>query len=183
MQINNTPQCPKTQSTSFGMALKISPKAQKALEEASMETIEKLGKIGEELKDTKYYDLEIGENLAPRINSVYANAYIAPFRPNGKPYDEFLSIKTTWDGTELGDLKRGKEYHTAIKFANQEEAIKAYEKLKSQHSDLDRAAELTKMLDKREIEKAVEEAGKKDYKEAVKDAAADLMKKFGVKES
>ncbi len=182
MQINNT-QCPKPQSTSFGMALKISPKAQKALEEASMETIEKLGKIGEDLKNTKYYNLEIGENLAPRINSPFANAYTAPFKPSMKPYDEFLSVITTWDGTEFEKLKRGKEYHTTIKFANKEAAIKAYEKLKSQHSDLDRAVELTKMLDKREIEKATESAEKSNYRKSVKNAAADLMKKFGVKES
>ena len=46
MQINNN-----VQSPNFGMALKISKGAKKALENCSNETIEELQKAGEALKD------------------------------------------------------------------------------------------------------------------------------------
>ena len=45
MQVNNN-----MSAQNFGMALKIKPEAMPALKNASIETLEKLGKIGEELK-------------------------------------------------------------------------------------------------------------------------------------
>ena len=41
----------------FGMALKIKPSARKFLESKAMAELEKLPKIGEEMKHFKYYDL------------------------------------------------------------------------------------------------------------------------------
>ena len=55
MQINNN-----VQSPNFGMALKISKGAKKALENCSNETIEELQKLKDEIKDLKellnYYE-------------------------------------------------------------------------------------------------------------------------------
>ena len=67
MQIHNNPQFSQQKAASFGMALKIKPEAREALENTTMSVIEKLQKFGEELKDTKYYNLEIGKDLRPRI--------------------------------------------------------------------------------------------------------------------
>ena len=70
MQINNNYSSPN-----FGMALRIKPEAMEALKKAPMETLETLEKIGDNLKDTKYYHMEILKNLEPRITSQYANKY------------------------------------------------------------------------------------------------------------
>lgn len=179
MQINNN-QCHYPKSTSFGMALKITPKAEKALEEASMETIEKLQKVGEALKDTKYYHLEIGENLTPRIDSPYANSYVPPFKPI-KPakYDEFLPIETTWDGTNVSGVSKGNKYHVSIQFNTAEQAQKAYDKLNNMHSDLDRAVEITKLLDEKEVKKIEKQNADNELKVKIKAAALDLINKFG----
>lgn len=178
MQINNTPQIPQQKNASFGMALKITKPAMEALENSSMETINKLTKIGEELAGTKYYHLEIGKDLKPRIDSIYANSYVGEFKPI-QPYDEFLSIKTYWDGTEVSGAKKGAEYHPVIKFANKEAALAAYSKLNSLHNAIDRAAALTKMLDERSIEKEAEKSAARAERLQVKEAASKLMEKFG----
>ena len=178
MQILNNPQTPQTKNASFGMSLKITKPAMEALENSSMETINKLAKIGEELADTKYYHLEIGKDLKPRIDSIYANSYVGEFKPI-QPYDEYLSIKTYWDGTEVSGAKKGAEYHPVIKFANKEAALAAYSKLKSLHNDIDRAAELTKMFDERAIAKETINSVDRAERAKVKEAASKLMEKFG----
>lgn len=58
MQINNN-----SSSQNFGMALKISKGARKALQNASLTEISNLQKAGEELKDTKFYHVAVDENL------------------------------------------------------------------------------------------------------------------------
>ena len=178
MQINNNPQIPQQKNASFGMALRITKPAMEALENSSMETINKLAKIGEDLADTKYYHLEIGKDLKPRIDSVYANSYVGEFKPI-QPNDELLSIKTYWDGIEALGTKKGTEYHPTIQFANKEAALAAYSKLNSLHNDIDRAAALTKMLDDREIEKQAADSAARVEKQKVKEAASKLMEKFG----
>ena len=64
MQINNN-----LSSQNFGMALKIKPEAMESLKRASINQLEVLSKIGDDLKDTKVYNLEVGKDLAPRITS------------------------------------------------------------------------------------------------------------------
>ena len=176
MKIGNSMQF--NSRTSFGMALKITPAAKDSLQKTTMDTIQKLAKAGEELKDTKFYHLEIGENLAPRIDSIYANSHKAPFRPV-KPNDEFLVIETKWDGTELNGLKKGSNYSVVVKFSSKEEAIKEYDKLHNMNTDLDRAVEVTKVFEKRELQKEAEKTDADKLREAVKKAAADLIAKFG----
>lgn len=171
MQLNNN-----VHSPNFGMALKITPAAMDALKSSSMETINRLAKIGEDLKDTKFYHLEIGENLAPKIDSCYANSYIAPFNVE-VPRDELLILNTTWAGT--GRDRIGKPYSDLIKFANQEKALEAYNKISKMSSDIDRAALLTKMLDDSAIEKdSIEKAARQEASK-VKEAAQKLFDQFG----
>lgn len=178
MQIMNNPNIPSSKQASFGMALKITKPAMDALEKSSMETINKLAKIGEDLADTKYYHLEIGKDLKPRIDSIYANSYVGEFKPI-QPNDELLSIKTYWDGTEIPGVKKGAEYRPIIKFANKEAALAAYSKLNSLNNDIDRAAALTKMFDERTIEREAEKSAAHAEKLQVKEAASKLMEKFG----
>lgn len=171
MQLNNN-----VHSPNFGMALKITPAAMDALQSSSMKTIDKLAKIGDDLKDTKFYHLEIGEGLAPKIDSCYANSYTAPFSVE-KPCDEFLRFNTTWAGT--GRDRVGTEFSDFIKFANKEKALEAYNKISESISDVDRAALLTKMLDDREIEKDTIKTAAQVEAAKVKEAAQKLFEQFG----
>ena len=173
MQVNNN-----MSAQNFGMALKIKPEAMPALKNASIETLEKLGKIGEELKDTKHYHLEIGENMRPRITSHFANKYLPPFDPKqpNALTPEFLSVNTTWDGT---GLTKNKPYQHIIQYESKEAALEAYNRISKQPSTLDKAAEFTKELDKRQIQKDEENARECAAKAAVENTANNLFAKFG----
>lgn len=74
MQVNNN-----VQSPNFGMALKISKGAKRALKKLPMETIEKLQKAGADLKDTKFYHVEVGDNLSAKLKA-NKNAYFGLFK-------------------------------------------------------------------------------------------------------
>lgn len=76
MQINNN-----CSSPNFGMALKISKGARKALENASFDEIEALEKAGKELKDTKFYHVAVDENLKCNLQA-NNNAYFGRFYTN-----------------------------------------------------------------------------------------------------
>lgn len=166
------------QSTNFGMALRINTNAQKALENASLETIQALQNAGKELKDTKFCDLEIGENLTPRIDSVYANSYVPPFTPI-KPDNNILLVETQWDGTELKGLAKGAIYHTSVKFENKEAALEAYNNIKSAHTNIEKATLLTKMIDNEFVKRDIAETKLKTSKETIKNMAKYLMEEFG----
>ncbi|MBQ8459650.1 hypothetical protein IJ541_06070 [bacterium] len=66
MEVRNNVQSPY-----FGMALRIkkSEKIAEKLSELPIETIRKIEKAGERLKDTQFYHVELGEDLVPRLVS------------------------------------------------------------------------------------------------------------------
>ena len=182
MQINNN-----SSSQNFGMALKIKPEAMESLKKASMDKLEVLGKIGEDLKDTKVYNLEIGKDLAPRITSPYANKYVKSFevenpavRKSVSDSPEFLNFKTVWDGTEVNGMKKGEAYSDCIRYESKEAALDAYNRINSKATTLEKAAELTKELDKAAVRKANVAESKKQIAQAVEDKANDLFSRFGV---
>lgn len=76
MQVNNNYSSPN-----FGMALKISKGAKKALENASFDEIKALQKAGEDLKDTKFYHIAVDENLKCKLQAD-KNAYFGRFDTN-----------------------------------------------------------------------------------------------------
>ena len=127
---------------------------------------------------TKFYHLEIGEDLKPRIDSVYAGSYVKEFSPV-EPHDEFLSINTVWDGTEFKNIRKGMPFQTTIKFDTKEAALDAYKKLKSTTNDIDKAAELTKMFEQRAVKREAESSAAYKEKINVKNAVAKLMERFG----
>ena len=181
MQINNN-----SSSQNFGMALKIKPEAMESLKKASMDKLEVLGKIGEDLKDTKVYNLEVGKDLAPRITSPYANKYVKSFevenpavRKSVSDSPEFLNFKTVWDGTELSGLKKGDAYNSCISYESKEAALDAYNRINSKTTTLEKAAELTKELDKALFKKANVAEAEKQISPAVEAKVNDLFSKYG----
>lgn len=180
MQIyNNYP------SPNFGMALKIRPEAMEALKKAPMKTLESLEEIGNDLKDTKFYHLEIGEDIEPKITSSFAK--YAGFFQFYKPTEQqprILCFKTAWAGPEtpLGH-KKGEFIHDAIEYANTEAALEAYNKSINTKTDLERAALLTKELDNREIQKQAEIQFLNALENFRNEKVTSLFDKFGVKET
>lgn len=175
MQVNNI------SSQNFGMALKIKPEALSTLKNASRKEIEKLTKIGEELADTKYYHLEIGENGKRTIVSSWASKYEGGISVNN-PYDEFLHFNAIWAGRESGKLKPGDKYDSVIKFANKEAAQSAYADIKSAPYGVERDAKIVKYLDRRSIEKESAEADDRNERKVVEGMVDNLFEKYGTKE-
>ncbi len=184
MQVNNNYSSPN-----FGMALRIKPEAMESLKKAPMKTLETLERIGNDLKDTKYYHMEILENLEPRITSPYANKYRGFFdiQPTDKldklAPSNFLNFNTVWDGTEIYGYKKGQKVQEAIQYASNEAAFEAYRRIKTAPTSLERVAMLTKELDNREIERVTQEKANKELTEAIENKANDLFSKFGSKDA
>ncbi len=180
MQVNNV-----QSSQNFGMALKIKCSS-KDLEAAGAKVLNELSKAGEELAGTEYWDLEVlaGENpesLRYRINGRHcANAYIGSVRGKNVPHNEFLTIKSTWDGTDnINGKKKGEACETVMKLANKEAAIKAYDALDTYNS-LENAIAATKVLEEWTTFQNSQKTILNMQNEETKKAAADLLKKYGV---
>lgn len=173
MQVNSVQQSPN-----FGMALKIKPEAVDALKNATRNEIENLQKIGELLKDTKYYHLEIGDGRRT-IVSPFASKYMGGTVHLEQPKDQLLEFDAAWAGSESGNLKRGDRYKSAIKFADTEAAINAYNDIVSSNGNIAlQDAKLVKYLDAREIEKEAEAATIKAEKNAISQMVDDLFTKY-----
>ncbi len=171
MQVNKI----SNNAASFGMALKITPAAKEALQNTTLETIQKLQKAGEELKDTKFYNLVIGEKLCPCVSTRY-NAYLPPFSFSIPDNKQFLFIHA--NNAAPGYFSNDK-FVGIIKFENEQAALEAYNKLNNMTSDLDTAVELTKLFDKAAIEEDASEKAASAYKAKVAAAAQELLEKFG----
>lgn len=179
MQVNNV-----QSSQNFGMALKIKC-APKDLEAAGAKVIERLSKAGEELADTKYWDLEVlpGASsgvLRYRVNGNHcANAYVGDIRGKAVPRDEFLTIKSTWDGTDnVGGKKKGEVCETVMRLESKDAAVRAYEALNGVYG-LDNAVAATKILDNWTLFQKSNDDAAALAKEQTQKAAAELFKKYG----
>lgn len=190
MQINNT-QCPKPQSTSFGMALKISKGAKTALQECSMDTIKRLQKAGEELKDTKFFHVKVDDDLSAKLVSD-ENAYFGFFKNNdyfanrhgitksaGKevPDDRIIMIENN-HGTIAGVGRY-------VPYGEQKPVYNAWGVLGSyQHiNDIKYLTKIAKILDNAAIENYNKSLDKAEFakleKSKVADAVTNLLGTYG----
>ena len=175
MQVNNV------QSPNFGMALRIRPEAVDKLKQATRGHIEALKKAGEELKNTKYYHLEIGENGARTIVSPYANKYKGGSFRADEPTDHILKMKATWAGENSRALKQGDDYCVAISFADKEAALKAYQDLNNNlNTSIEKDVKIVKYLDEKEAKKIAQEEAEKAEKKAVGEMVDNLFSQYGV---
>lgn len=173
MQVNK---CTQPQQ-SFGMALKIKSEAVDALKKMPRAEIEKLAKIGSDLKDTKYYDLEIGKDGNRMVTSTFANKYKGGSFSVKEPDSEFLPFNATWEGTEIY-YKKGSNYHDYIKFADKEAALKAYKDISGSHG-VERDAKMVKYLDSRQIAKDNATQATKQEQGQVNDMVDKLFNDYG----
>lgn len=174
MQVNSVHQSPN-----FGMALKIKPEALDDLKSMSRSEIEKLQKVGEQLKDTVQYHLVVGKGGHRVIDSGFANKYAGGSVILQKPDSELLKFNATWEGTELKNLKKGSKYTSCIKFADKEAALKAYEDIKASGSNyVEQDAKIVKYLDDAFVKKTEIEKAEQAEIKAVSDMVDDLFAKY-----
>ena len=182
MQINNNPS-----AQNFGMALRIKPEALEVLQKESSTVLSAIERAGKELTDTKFWDVEVGVSpkgtLTYKVDGNYcANAYVDGVRGKQLPKDEFLTIQSTWAGTDgVGGHKVGEKCETVMKMANAQAAKDAYARLNASGYDIDNAVEAAKVLDEwTTFSKSVDDAKAQDA--AIRAAKAnDLFEKYGVK--
>ena len=174
MQVNSNVQTPN-----FGMALRIKPAAMDSLKSATRSQLENLEKIGEKLKDTKFYHLEIGENGERMVVSPWANRYKGGSFDVIEPVSGFLCFRAKWEGANLGRIKKGDISTECIKFANTEAAKSAYAAITSV-SGIERDAKMIKYLDERAIVRVAEEKAARTERNTVAAMADKLIATFGV---
>jgi len=187
MQVNNN-----VQSPNFGMALKINKGARKALENLPMETIERLQKAGEELKDTKYYHVTVGDDLKANITAD-KNAYFGLFenkkylasngveKVNGENVlsDRIVIINDKNTKRDIAGVSRYVPYGKTEPFFNTWGSFGPYEHV----NDISQLTQVTKILDEVAAEKAYQKSVKlsaeKVEKENVTKAVDNLLDTFG----
>ena len=173
MQVNNN------SSMNFG-ALKIKPEAAEYLKEQSRSSIELITKIGEELKDTKIFNLVIGEKGKRIIESPYANKYYGETFRIDKPHNQFLTGTAKWAGEDIGNaIKEGENYNICIDLLSKDAAIKEYAKLRTMYG-IEKDAEIVKLLDQSAVRRMEKETQAKAEKKNVEEMVSNLMGKFGV---
>ena len=187
MQISSVQQSPN-----FGMALKIKPTARTILENTSVDFINKLNRIGEELKDTKYYSMEIDEKLCPHIYADHGEKYRPPFKisdPSRYPGSPYISLSGVWDGAteayrsenRYTRLVNGNNHLHNINMGNSDAALAAYNKFNNLDSNYDKAAYVTKLLDNEEKERRILLTPNIVENGDIKKGVNTLLKKFGIK--
>lgn len=160
MQVNNI------QGPNFGMSLRIKPEAEDALKKMSSKEIDNLWKIGDDLKNTTHYHLEIGKNGKSAIVSALGNKY--ENIKLGEPGFVDMPFYSDW----TGQMKKSEPNHISyMTFSNHQKAVEAYNTL-NKSSELERNAKITKILDKN-----AEETDIQIHNDMIK----ALMEKFGVK--
>lgn len=164
MQINNT-----TNSQNFGMALKINKNAATKLKELPMEMLSEIKKAGDELKSTRFYDVEIDENLGCKLTSG-SDAYFGLNIPHAKTKqgkEKNIVIIDDLFGVARYDSESKPLYniwsYSALKDVNAIKSIKKIAKLLDnaaiQHYE-ENAAKLTEHKDlSRTVDKLIETFG------------------------
>ena len=172
MQVNNNP---STQN--FGMALKITKGSEEFLKKQSIETLNKLGKIGEEMKGYKFWDLKLTKDgfiAEPSKTDVWFKhgSFKNDFSVE-KCGNDFL-LKSTYASTAEKDKPaRVLISRSCADFETEKENF-------NKVNILDRFAAAVRLLEKNSAKEAEEEALKATRIAIINAKTNDLMSKFGV---
>lgn len=147
MQVNNI----QNHNTNFGMALKINPKLKPQLRSAHLATIERLQKIGKEVENVKLYDVCYENDIyTPAVRKV-----------GEKDSENYFAEMTRQEGL-LGklytvtcgdDIYQGynPKYPPIFETLYKDKAYEKYKQYASLPSVHERAAELSKILEERDL--------------------------------
>lgn len=158
----------RNSSIEFGMSLKINPNLKNVIKGQPLDYIQNLQRVGEDIKDVKYFDVILDGGLYPRVKKT----------GDTKSKDYFAELKR--QEPELGklwtfDFDNGSGVET-LQFFNpkfpkifaniyKKQALEKYELFKKLDI-ISQAAELSKMLEKQELQKIAEERQKNILKQA-----------------
>lgn len=163
MQINNV-----TPNQNFGMALKIDRNAFSEIAKQGEKYVDKLNKIGEDLKDCKYSDVIIDQNGKYKIKN-----------------------KTLYHSTEMeniSDIKRDMSNNLTFKYSNSAtNSSSCYifnkgdevEKLRKLNS-IEQYAELSKLLNESISEHLHEQRTQEEVRKMTEGKVQNLLDKFGI---
>lgn len=185
-------------SQSFGQ-LRIMPDAYESLRKAPIEKLNMIDNAGKELANTKVWDLEIHKHLKPRVVSKSLNkAYFVHFEPlvpmefnevkapvkRGRPHKPqivktppILDIETCWD-EDVYKKKSAQNVplpHIKIRLKDFNTVKENYDKLTQMKSPLERAIEVTKLLEARDKDNIDAK-----IQNRVDNIVDNLYKKYGV---
>lgn len=147
MQVNNI----QNHNTNFGMALKINPKLKPQLRSAHFATIERLQKIGKEVENVKLYDVCYENDIyTPAVRKV-----------GEKDSENYFAEMTRQEGL-LGklytvtcgdDIYQGynPKYPPIFETLYKDKAYEKYKQYASLPSVHERAVELSKILEERDL--------------------------------
>ncbi len=172
MQVNNNP---STQN--FGMALKITKGSEEFLKKQSIGTLNKLGKIGEEMKGYKFWDLKLTKDgfiAEPSKTDVWFKhgSFKNDFSVE-KCGNDFL-LKSTYASTAEKD--KPARVLISRSCADFETEKGNFNKV----NILDRFAAAVRLLEKNSAKEAEEEALEATRIAVINAKTNDLMSKFGV---
>lgn len=158
------------QHQSFGMALKIKKGADKFLHEQSLDTLKRLASEGENMKNFKFWDLEVDKNGLRVASEKYGHAYRNPeFRFCS---DDLLGIDAVYDGNNTS--ARGEICSIIFELKDSKKAAREYAKIKNMEDQDELYIELTKLLEAEAIEECTADAQKEQL-------ISKLINKFGIK--
>lgn len=176
MQVNNN-----VSAQNFGMALKLRSFASDYLEKQSKNTLETLGKLGEEFKDYKHWDLVVDNDGYHVVGKNFLDGQYAEI---GTPKEDSRFI-TDYFSVPVKSEKfadKGKIVQRYMNYSNHDAAVEGYNKIKNASSGLDRTAAFVRELETISAKKAYEEAAK-NAADAEKTAKInDLINRFGAEE-
>ena len=173
MQVNNNPS-----NQNFGMALKITKGSEEFLKKQSVETLNKLGKIGEEMKDYKFWNLKLTEDgfiAEPSQMDVWLKhgSFKNDFRVERYDNASFL-LKSTYASTAEED--KPARMLISKSCADFETEKENFDKL----NIFDKFVAAVRLLEKNSAKEAEEEALKAARIAEINAKTNDLMSKFGV---
>lgn len=178
IQVNNN-----VQSPNFGMALKIGKGGREFLAKQSEEVLTKLGKIGEDMKDYKHWDLfvtEDGYEAAQKTRGVIPHYYVTSvnINPNAST-NKIFKDRIQFD-TYIGRYAN-KGSKAEITFENLEPS--EVEKVKnnfSMYSTPEKFAEFIRFLERRSLQDDAVKAAEEAKKARINGLVDDLVSKFSV---
>lgn len=178
MQVNNN-----IQSPNFGMALKIGKGGREYLIKQSEEVLTKLGKIGEEMKEYKYWDFVVTENGFEAVEKGrnLPKCYAYPVILDNDAYTNLHFTDRIQFDTYVGGPYANKGEKVSVFYENlYPNEVNDVKKNFSGCSALERFAEFIKFLERRYAEDADTITAQRLKDAKINGLVDDLVSKFSV---
>lgn len=166
----------------FGMALKIKPGAAEALKKWDENKLQRLAKLGEDLKEHKHVDVvvdEAGQFVLDLKNC--ANKYKQVDIKTDPMNKDFINLSGTWAGSEASGTAPGTRVTHSFQLRTPEAVQELIDKTTSKHyyDEIEKMGTIAKAFEERGVWQAEKAAAEKARVERVNSAVGSLMSNFG----